>query len=43
MKPIQIDGDNFTLEQLYSVVLEGAPVELAPRARERMNASRAVV
>jgi len=43
MKPIQIDGDNFTLEQLYSVVLEGAEVELAPAARERMNASRAVV
>jgi histidine ammonia-lyase len=43
MKPIQIDGDNFTLEQLYSVVLEGAQVELSPQARERMNRSRAVV
>ena len=43
MTPIQIDGDNFTLEQLYSVVLEGAQVELSPQARERMNRSRAVV
>ena len=43
MKPIQIDGDNFTLEQLYSVVLDAAPIELGPQARERMNASRAVV
>jgi histidine ammonia-lyase len=43
MTPIQIDGDNFTLEQLYSVVLESATVELSSRARERMNVSRAVV
>jgi len=41
--PIQIDGDHLTLEDLYRIVFEGAQAELAPAARERMNASRAVI
>src|SRR5277367_6934690 len=40
---IQIDGEHLTLEQLYSVVFEGAKVELSASARARMNASRAVI
>ena len=43
MTPIQIDGDHLTLEDLYRIVFEGAQAELAPAARERMNASRAVI
>jgi histidine ammonia-lyase len=43
MNKIQIDGEHLTLAQLYSVVLDGAEVELAPSAREQMNASRAVI
>ncbi len=43
MNRIQIDGDNLTLEQLYSIALEGAEAEITPHARERMTASRAVV
>jgi histidine ammonia-lyase len=43
MNKIQIDGEHLTLAQLYAVVLDGAEVELAPAARERMNASRAVI
>jgi len=40
---IQIDGEHLTLEDLYRIVFEGAQAELAPAARERMNASRAVI
>jgi histidine ammonia-lyase len=40
---IQIDGEHLTLEDLYRIVFEGAEAELAPAARERMNASRAVI
>ena len=43
MNRIQIDGENLTLDQLYSIALDGAEVELSQQARERMNASRAVV
>jgi histidine ammonia-lyase len=43
MNKIQIDGEHLTLAQLYAVVLDGAEVELAPAARERMNVSRAVI
>jgi histidine ammonia-lyase len=40
---IQIDGEHLTLEDLYRTVFDGAEAELAPAARERMNASRALV
>jgi histidine ammonia-lyase len=43
MNRIQIDGESLTLDQLYSIALEGAEAEIAPQARERMGASRAVV
>jgi histidine ammonia-lyase len=39
----QIDGDQLTLEQLYAGVFDRAEVELSAGARERMEASRAVV
>jgi histidine ammonia-lyase len=40
---IAIDGDNLTLENLYTLVFDGAEAEIAPAAQERMNASRAVI
>jgi len=40
---IQIDGEHLTLEDLYRIVFEGAQADLALAARERMNASRAVI
>jgi len=43
MTAIQIDGEHLTLEQLYEAALERVKVEVAPSARERMNASRALV
>src|ERR1700751_4911758 len=43
MDKIQIDGEHLTLAQLYSVVFDAAEVELSPAAREKMNASRAVI
>ena len=43
MNKIQIDGEHLTLDQLYQAALEGAEVDVAPSARERMNASRAVI
>src|ERR1700719_4068287 len=43
MSRIQIDGEHLTLAQLYAVVFDSAEVELAPVAREKMNASRAVI
>src|SRR5271170_3562273 len=42
MNPIQIDGEHLTLDDLYRIV-DGAPAEIAPVAREKMNASRAVI
>jgi histidine ammonia-lyase len=43
MKLIQIDGNAFTLEQLYAIVGEGTEVEISSESRKRMDASRAVV
>jgi histidine ammonia-lyase len=43
MSAIQIDGEHLDFAQLYRVVFAGAQVELAPQARERMLASRAVI
>ena len=43
MSAIQIDGEHLEFAQLHRVVFEGAQVELASQARERMLASRAVI
>jgi histidine ammonia-lyase len=43
MSAIQIDGELLDFAQLYRVVFDGAKVELAAQARERMLASRAVI
>lgn len=43
MSAIQLDGEHLDFAQLYRVALEGAKVELAAPARERMLASRAVI
>ena len=43
MSNIPIDGEHLDFAQLYRVVFDGAKVELAPQARERMLASRAVI
>jgi len=43
MSTIQIDGEQLDYAQLFRIVFEGAQVELAPHARERMMASRAVI
>jgi histidine ammonia-lyase len=43
MSAIQIDGEHLDFAQLYRVVFQGTQVELAPQARERMLASRAVI
>ena len=43
MTAIFLDGEHFTLENLYAVVFDGAEVELSGEARERMNASRVVI
>jgi histidine ammonia-lyase len=43
MKRIELDGEHFTLEDLYAVVFHGAEAGIAPAARRRMLASRAVV
>ena len=43
MNRIAIDGERLTLENLYRIVLDGAEAEIAPAARERMEASRAVI
>ena len=42
-KTIAISGNDLTLSQLYQAVFEGFGVTLAEDARERMEASRAVV
>ena len=41
--PIQIDGEHLTQANLERAVFDGAEIELAAPARERMIASRAVV
>ena len=42
-KSIALTGNDLTLDQLYQIVYGGAEVVLASNARERMEASRAVV
>ena len=42
-RSLALSGNDLTLGQLYQVVLEGFEVTLAPEARARMDASRAVV
>jgi len=43
MDKIQIGGKHLTLGEMYAAVFDGAQVELAAGAREKMNASRAVI
>ncbi|MGD0426048.1 MAG: histidine ammonia-lyase [Candidatus Acidiferrales bacterium] len=43
MSALQIDGEHLDFAQLYRVVFEDAKVDLAPQARDRMLASRAVI
>lgn len=43
MTRIQIDGEHLTIEDLHRLVLGEAEAELFPAAREKMNASRAVI
>jgi histidine ammonia-lyase len=43
MTNILIDGETLSREALYRIVFEGEDVALAPVAREKMNASRAVI
>jgi histidine ammonia-lyase len=43
VNPVAIDGQHLTLENLYRIVFDGAEAEIPAFARERMNASRAVV
>src|SRR5215469_967615 len=43
MTKIQIDGERLTLDELYAVIFGKAELEIAAVARERMNASRAVI
>jgi histidine ammonia-lyase len=40
---VAINGERLTLEDLYRVVFDGAEAAIPPMARERMNASRAVI
>ncbi len=40
---ILLDGHSLTLEQLSAIADEGVPVDVAPPARERVRAARAVV
>jgi histidine ammonia-lyase len=40
---VELNGNDLTFSQLYDVALRGEQVQLAARATERMNASRAVV
>jgi histidine ammonia-lyase len=40
---ISIDGEHLTLADLNSLVFDGAEAEIGAAARERMNASRAVI
>ncbi|HKV28954.1 MAG TPA: histidine ammonia-lyase [Candidatus Acidoferrales bacterium] len=42
-KSLALSGNDLTLGQLYQIVFEGFEVTLAPEARTRMEASRAVV
>ena len=43
MAKVQIDGEHLTLEDLHHLVLGNEQAELSAAAREKMNASRAVI
>ncbi len=43
MNKVAIDGEHLALASLYGIVFDRAEAEIAASARERMNASRAVV
>ncbi|MGH9690031.1 MAG: histidine ammonia-lyase [Candidatus Acidiferrales bacterium] len=43
MSRIQIDGERLTLGDLYGIVFDGVDAEISSVARDRMNASRAVI
>lgn len=43
MTPVQLNGSNLSLDDLRQVARGRRPVELAPPAREKVNAARAVV
>ena len=43
MSAIPIDGERLTIEELHRIVFDGAMPEIPAEARERMNASRAVI
>ena len=43
MTQILIDGETLSRDALYRIVFEGEEVALSPAAREKMNASRAVI
>ncbi|MFZ0433275.1 MAG: histidine ammonia-lyase [Candidatus Acidiferrales bacterium] len=43
MNKIEIDGESLTLADLWSVVYDGADVEISAAARRNMQASRAVI
>jgi histidine ammonia-lyase len=43
MSRVQIDGEHLTLNDLYRVVFDGSECEIPQAARDRMNASRAVI
>src|SRR5215208_2075580 len=40
---VLIDGDTLTVDEAYAVAVDRLRVELSPKARERMCATRAVV
>jgi histidine ammonia-lyase len=43
MNPLKLNGNNLTFDDLREVVYENRPVMLAPDAREKVDAARAVV
>ena len=43
MTKIEINGNGLTLGQVYDVALHGREIQIAPEARRRMEASRAVI
>ena len=43
MNKVAIDGEHLALASLYGIVFDRAEAEIAASARERMNASRAVI
>jgi histidine ammonia-lyase len=40
---VQIDGNHFSLEDLYQIAVDAAPAEISAAARQRMLASRQVI